>query len=139
MPVKILIADDEPDILEIMAKRVHQEGYEVVTACDGQEAWDKIGLDDPDVILLDLAMPRMDGFTVLEKLRRTPPSAKWQPVIIVSANNEYENFKKGFALEADHYLAKPCNLEDIIKAIKLMISLIPQRKSISEADGDKKT
>lgn len=137
MSVKILIADDEPDILEIMAKRVTQEGYDVVTACDGQEAWDKIGCYNPDVILLDLAMPRMDGFTVLEKLRATPPSGKWQPVIIVSANDEYESFKKGLAMEADHYLTKPCNPENVVKTIKLMISLIPQRKASSESERNR--
>ena len=132
--VKILIADDEPDILDIMVKKVEAEGFAVIAAQDGQEAWEKIQSGLPDVILLDLMMPKMDGFTVLEKLRKNPPANKWQPVIIVSAKNELSDMQKGFSLEADHYLTKPCRMEDIIKAIYLMLKLIPQRKSLSEEE-----
>ena len=134
--IKVLIADDENDILEVMEKRVAAEGYQVVTAKDGQEAWDKIRSESPDVILLDLTMPKMDGLTVLKNLRENPPSAKWQPVIIVSARGELEDMKKGFGLEADHYLAKPCDIEVILRAIKLMVSLIPQRKSKLEMESN---
>ena len=133
--IKVLLADDEKDILEIMSKKIRLEGYEVVTAHDGLEAWDLIVSESPDVILLDLTMPRMDGFSVLKKLRETPPSSKWQPVIIVSGLNEFEDMHKGLALEADHYITKPCRVEDILKAIRLMVSLIPQRKSKSEMEA----
>ena len=128
-PIKILMADDEETVLEIMSKRVSAQGYEVITAHDGQEAWDKIVSENPDVIILDLSMPKMDGWAVLHKLRNESPSKKWQPVIIVSANTEMDNVKKGLNAEADHYLTKPCRLEDIIKAIRLMVSLIPQRNT----------
>ena len=67
-PIKILIADDEEVIREIMAKRIASQDYEVITACDGQEAWDKIVSQDPDVIILDLIMPKMDGWAVLSQL-----------------------------------------------------------------------
>ena len=130
--IKVLIADDELDVLMIMAKKVRQAGYVVVTAADGQEAWDKIISDSPDVILLDLMMPRLDGFSVLEKLRKAPPSEKWQPVIIVSGKGELADIQQGFALEADHYLTKPCKMEEVIRSIQLMVNLIPQRKSASE-------
>ena len=134
--IKVLVADDEKDVLEIMAKRVAREGFAVVTAADGQEAWDKIVAESPDVILLDLTMPKMDGFEVLKKLRENPPSSKWQPVIIVSARRELEDMQKGLSMEADHYITKPCNMNDIIKGIKLMISLIPQRKSKKEIESE---
>ena len=134
--IKVLIADDEKDVLEVMEKRISAEGYTVVTARDGQEAWDKIVSESPDVILLDLTMPKMDGLMVLKNLREHPPSAKWQPVIIVSARGELEDMKKGFTLEADHYLAKPCDIEVILRGIKLMVSLIPQRKSKPEMDSN---
>ena len=121
-PIKILLADDEEVVLEIMARKIASQGYEVMTAQDGQEAWAKIVSDLPDVILLDLNMPKMDGWAVLSRLRQNPPTKRWQPVIIVSAQNELENFKKGMDLEADHYLTKPCQIEDVLKAIRLMLS-----------------
>ena len=132
---KILIADDERDILEIMAKRIAQAGYTVITAHDGQEALDKVRSENPDIILLDLTMPKLDGFMVLKSLRENPPTSKWQPVIIVSARTELNDMKQGFSLEADHYLTKPCNIGDILKAIKLMINLITQRKSKEESES----
>lgn len=126
--IKILMADDEPDVLEIMAKRIKAAGYDVITATDGQEAWDKIVAEDPDVIILDVTMPKLDGFVVLKRLRENPPSKKWQPVIIVSAREELADIQQGFTLEADHYLTKPCNMDDVLKGIRLMTQLIPQRK-----------
>ena len=126
-PIKILIADDEDVILQIMARKIASQGYEVITAKDGQQAWDKIVSEFPDVIILDLNMPQLDGWAVLSKLRHHPPTKRWQPVIIVSAQHELDDFKKGVSLEADHYLTKPCQIEDILKAIRLMLSLIPQR------------
>ena len=132
--IKVLLADDEKDILEVMSKKIRMEGYEVVTAQDGLAAWGLIVSESPDVILLDLTMPKMDGFAVLKKLRTNPPADKWQPVIIVSGLNELEDMQKGLALEADHYITKPCRIDDILKAIRLMVSLIPQRKSKSEMD-----
>lgn len=130
--IKVLMADDESEILEIMAKRVKSEGYDVITAQDGQEAWDKIVAEDPDVILMDVTMPKLEGFEVLKKLRESPPSKKWQPVIIVSAREELKDIQKGFSLEADHYLTKPCNMDDVINGIRLMVNLIPQHKAHGE-------
>ena len=128
-PIKILIADDEDVVLEIMARKIASQGYDVITAKDGQEAWGKITTDFPDIVILDLTMPKMDGWAVLSQLRLHPPSRRWVPVIIVSAQNELASFKKGVNLEADHYLTKPCQIEDILKAIRLMLSLVPQRNT----------
>lgn len=130
--IKVLLADDDQEILQSMEKSITRQGFTVVTASDGEEAWEKIGQDDPDVILLDLTMPKMDGFAVLKKLRESPPTRKWQPVIIVSGRTELDDMRQGFSLEADHYLTKPCSMEAIIKAIRLMLRLIPQRRSSEE-------
>jgi len=127
--LKILMAEDEQDVLEVMAKKISAEGYTVVTAKDGEEAWEKIKSESPDIILLDLNMPKKGGFEVLKELREHPPAQKWQPVIIVSARRELEDVQKGLSLEAEHYLVKPCSIEHILKAIKLMTALIPQHKS----------
>ena len=130
--IKVLLADDERDILDIMAKKIAQEGFVVITARDGQEAWEKITSELPDVVVLDLSMPRLDGFSVLKNLRKHPPVDKWIPVIIVSGQGELQDVHKGLSLEADHYLVKPCAARDIIKAIELMVALIPLRKSTDE-------
>lgn len=127
--IKILIAEDETAVLEIMARKIASQGYLVITAKDGQDAWDKIVRQDPDIIISDLSMPQMDGWEVLGRLRQNPPSKKWQPFIIVSAHNELENYQKGIKLQADHYLSKPCQIEDILRAVRLMLSLIPQRNT----------
>ena len=129
MAIKVLLADDEASILDIMAKKVGSVGYDVIAAKDGEEAWKKIVSESPDVIVLDLTMPKMDGWEVLRELRTNPPSKKWQPVIIVSALREMQNLQRGFDLEADHYLTKPCRIEDVIKAIRLMVALIPLRNA----------
>ena len=133
---KILIADDEPEVLAIMAKKIKAQGYKVVTAKDGQDAWEKIQDTSPDVILLDINMPKLDGFGVLKALREHPPSDKWQPVVIISTRGELEDVQKGLSLEAEQYLMKPCAIEDILKSIRRMISLIPQHKTPREMDDD---
>ena len=122
------MADDEEDILAIMSKKVAQEGYDVITAPDGEKAWERIQKESPDVIVLDLNMPHKTGFEVLQMLRAQQSSSKkWQPVIIVSARRELEDVNQGFSLEADHYLTKPCDVKDILKAIKLVSKLAPNR------------
>lgn len=131
--LKILIADDEPDVLSAMARKIEREGYAVIKAADGEEAWTRIQSDSPDIVILDLTMPKMDGLAVLKNLRENPPSPdKWQPVIIVSARGELQDMQKGFSMEADHYITKPCKMEDVIKGIRLMANLIPQRKTGEE-------
>ena len=124
---KVLIADDEPDILKVMVKAVKAHGYDVVSAANGQEAWDKIKKDNPDIILLDLIMPEMHGLTILKKLKQDPLPGKWQPVIIISALGELEDVKKGFSFEAEHYITKPCTLETILKAVDMMARQITQK------------
>jgi two-component system OmpR family response regulator len=137
--IKVLVADDEKDILDVMVKKINLAGYDVVSAEDGEEAWEKIQRADPDIIVLDLNMPKMDGFSVLKNLREHPPQDKWQPVIIVSARTELADMQKGFSLEAEHYLTKPCHIDDVLKAIALMENLIPQRKSKLELASEDQT
>ncbi|MCA9393160.1 MAG: response regulator [Candidatus Omnitrophica bacterium] len=130
--LKILVAEDEPDVLNVMCKAVAREGYNVVTAADGEEAWQKIQSEIPDMILLDINMPVKNGFEVLKLVRENPSGDKWQPVIIVSARSELNDIRNSYNLEADHYIAKPCQMDDVLKAIRLMAALIPQHKKPSE-------
>ncbi|VAW12132.1 hypothetical protein MNBD_BACTEROID05-611 [hydrothermal vent metagenome] len=128
-PISVLIADDEEDVLDIMVRKISEQGYVVSKANNGLTAWEKIQTANPDVIVLDINMPGLSGFEVLKKLRDNPPSSKWQPVIMVSARRELEDIKQGYSLEADHYITKPCKISDILKAIQLMHNLSSQRKT----------
>ncbi|MEW5894254.1 MAG: response regulator [Candidatus Omnitrophota bacterium] len=125
---KVLIAEDEPDVLEIMAQKIAASGYEVIPVNNGDTAWEKIQREDPDVVLMDLSMPGLQGFEVLERLRQNPPSSKWCPVIIVSAHDTLDSMRKGFDLEAEHYLTKPCSIEEVLRAIELVLRLTSQKK-----------
>lgn len=126
MKYKLLLVDDEKDMVEVVKKRLTQEGYEVVVAFNGEEALEKIKTDNPDIILLDLMLPRFNGFEVLKEIREKYKD-KWRPVIIISARAEIESLEKCYGMEADHYLTKPCSMENILQGIRTMISLIPAR------------
>jgi len=126
MAYKLLLVDDDRDIVETLQKRLKQEGYEVVAAFDGEEALAKVKEDNPDVILLDLILPKLNGFDVLKEIREKYKD-KWRPVIIISAATDLEMVKKSYNLEADHYLTKPCTMENVLRGIRTMISLIPAR------------
>jgi DNA-binding response OmpR family regulator len=126
MAYKLLVVDDEKEIVETMKSRLIREGYDVVTAYDGEEALVRVKDDNPDVILLDLMLPKLNGFEVLQEIRQKFKD-KWRPVIIISGRTELESVSKSYSLEADHYLTKPCSIEHILRGIRTMISLIPMR------------
>ncbi|MFH1457794.1 MAG: response regulator [Candidatus Omnitrophota bacterium] len=127
MAYKLLVVDDDKAIVEMIEKRLTQEEYDVVVAYDGEEALSKIREDNPDVILLDLMMPKKNGFEVIKEVR-TNIKDKWRPIIIVSAKNDLDSIKMGYSMEADHYLTKPCSMDNLLRGIRTMISLIPARK-----------
>ncbi|MCX5681567.1 MAG: response regulator, partial [Candidatus Omnitrophica bacterium] len=124
---KVLIADDEPEVLNVMARALTRKGYVVVKATDGQEAFDKIKSENPDIILLDLIMPKMHGLTILTKLRENPLPDRYQPVVIISALSELEDVRRGFACDADHYITKPCTAETVLKAVYMMQELVDKK------------
>ncbi|OGX40623.1 MAG: hypothetical protein A2984_02310 [Omnitrophica WOR_2 bacterium RIFCSPLOWO2_01_FULL_41_12] len=130
MTYKLLVVDDDKDIVETLQKRLLQEGYAVAVAFDGAEALTKVKTDNPDIVLLDLMLPKLNGFEVLKEIREKFKD-KWRPVIIISAKNDLESVKTSYGLEADHYLTKPCTMENVLRGIRTVISLIPIR--ISEA------
>lgn len=127
--MKVLVADDETEILAVLARKVEAEGWDAVTARTGLEAWDKIKSENPDIIVMDLTMPDMDGLEILRGIKDNPPSDKNPPIIIVSARNAFDDMQKGYDLDADHYIPKPCQPSEIIQSIHQMIRLLPLRKS----------
>lgn len=126
MAYKILVVDDEEDVVESLSKRLLKEGYEVFVAFDGEDALLRVRENDPDIILLDLMLPKLNGFDVLKEIKEKY-SDRWRPTIIISAKTELESVKDCYNLEADHYLTKPCSMESILQGIETMISLLPFR------------
>ena len=121
---KILLIDDEPDAIEMMREYLSAHGYSVSSALDGEDGFAKFEFESPEVVVCDIRMPKKDGFQFLQELRE---KKKWVPVIIVSALTDPANVLKGYGLEADYYINKPINLEDLHRAIRIMSSLIPMR------------
>ena len=122
----ILVVDDNNVNRIMLSRYLGRLNYEATLVENGRQALEKLQDEIFDLILLDVQMPEMDGYQVLEHLKADP---RWReiPVIIISASGDVEHIKKGLSLEADHYLAKPCKIEDILKALRLMVALIPQR------------
>lgn len=115
---KILIIDDEPDFAQIFKKRLEAEGYEVITASDGNEGLKKIRLEDPDVILLDILMPGKDGYTMLKEMKEDAFIRK-VPVIVVTAKPYMQDL---FGMEGiQDYLVKPVEDADLLLRIKLAL------------------
>lgn len=103
---KILIVDDEPFNVSYLEQELDELGYETVPAANGREALEKVQTDSPDLILLDIMMPVMDGFQVLTQLK-SDPATRALPVIIISANNDLQSVVRGIQMGAEDYLPKP--------------------------------
>jgi len=127
----LLVVDDDQDIVSTLKERLSKEGYQVLVAFDGEEALQKVEQNDPDIILLDLMMPKINGFEVLKQVRQKY-SNKWRPVIVISAKDELDAVKECYKLEADHYLTKPVTMEKVLQGVQTMKSLIPIRRSKDE-------
>ena len=117
MATKILIADDEEDIKEIMQMFLESQGYEVETAFDGLSALDQVKSWNPDVILLDIMMPVMDGIQVCEKIK-SDPDTKHIPVIMVSAASKRDKEGPAFEAGADEYVVKPFDPTELGKVVE---------------------
>ncbi len=112
---KILLVDDEKAILKVIGIKLRISGYDVVTASGGQEAIDLVKAESPDIMLLDVIMPGIDGFEVLEKLR----AFSELPVIVFSARPE--NAQKAMSLGANDFLAKPFNVDEMVGRIEALL------------------
>lgn len=118
--VRILVADDEPDLLAIMKETLEREGFEVETAADGIQALQAIRSRLPEIAVLDLRMPRMDGFTVCQKLREDP-LYEHLPVIILSASGTRDSKVTGLNIGADDFITKPVDVPELLARIRMII------------------
>lgn len=112
---KALVVDDEPDMRWLLARTLRDQGFEVVTAEDGQAALEQISCEPPDVVLLDLKMPRLDGIQVLEQAKAVAPH---MPVVLVTAYGNLPSAIQAMRLGADDYLAKPFDNDEILLTVR---------------------
>lgn len=121
-PSKILAVDDESDLLELMRFHLVRAGHDVATAANGWEAIDAVRLNRPDIILLDLMLPDLDGFGVCEMLRRDPATATI-PIVIISAWASSDSRHLGLELGALDYITKPFSPKELVSRVnQLMLS-----------------
>lgn len=105
MPKKILVVEDDRFLRELITKKISKEGFEVIRAVDGEDGIKKIKEEKPDLVLLDLILPGIDGFEVLSQMKEDP-EIKSIPVIILSNLGQKEDVEKGIKLGAQDYLIK---------------------------------
>lgn len=117
MPKKILAVDDEKHIVRLVQVNLERAGYTVVTANDGKEALEKVAEESPDLVVLDVMMPYMDGFEVLQNLRRSP-ATRDIPVIMLTAKAQDADVFKGWQSGVDCYLTKPFNPMELLSFVK---------------------
>jgi len=115
--LKILLADDAKNIILVLKMSLEKAGYEVMVARDGLIALKLAQEEDPDLILLDIVMPKMNGFLVLEALKDDPETAEI-PVIFISAKSEDKDLERAKLLGANDYLVKPINQEELLTTIE---------------------
>ena len=118
---KILLVDDEPDLVQLVSLRLQAAGYEVATAYDGQEALDQVKKEIPDLIILDLMLPKMDGYKVC-RLLKFDERYKKIPVLIFTARAQEEDIRLAMECGADSYLTKPFDAQVLLSKIQELLS-----------------
>jgi len=132
---KILIADDEPDILEILKYNLVNEGYQVITAKDGDEAIEKAKIFQPDLVILDIMMPKKSGVQVCEILR-AQSAFRNTLIIFLTALNDESTQIRGLETGADDYVSKPISPKVFISRVNALFRRVPKKESkIVEVDG----
>jgi DNA-binding response OmpR family regulator len=116
---KILIVDDEPNILLSLEFLFKKEGYKVFIARDGEEAMDIIEASDPELVILDIMMPKVDGYEVCRYLKKNHKDVK---VIFLTAKSKHQDIQKGMDLGADLYLTKPFSTKDLVSKVKTLMN-----------------
>lgn len=122
MTKKILIADDEPNIVISLEFLLRREGFDVLVAVDGEEALNKARAERPDLVLLDVMMPKMNGFDVCQALRADPELAAMRILMLTAKGRETE-VNKGLGLGADAYVTKPFSTKDLVVQVRALLGI----------------
>lgn len=131
---KILIVDDDLNICELLRLYIAKEGYNVVTANDGEQAVEAFNQEQPDLVLLDVMMPKMDGWQVCREIRKTSDC----PIIMLTAKSEVFDKILGLELGADDYIIKPFEAKEVIARIRAVLrrTNLSQKDKIREVSWD---
>ena len=133
---KILVADDDQNIAELLKLYLEKEGYTVVLAADGMEANEKFAAENPDIVLLDIMMPKLDGWQVCRDIRKKSNC----PIIMITAKGETFDKVLGLELGADDYIVKPFEAKEVVARIKAVMRRTGKSSSandIKEVSYDK--
>src|SRR5919199_3302929 len=130
-PPRILIVDDQPVNVDILQTRLAIHGYEILTAGDGEEALARARTAQPDVILLDIMMPKMDGIEVCRRLK-ADTSLPFMPIIMVTARADSKDVVAGLDAGADEYLTKPVDQAGLVARVKSMLRIKALHDTVRE-------
>lgn len=117
---KILIVDDEPGVVEIVRVNLEWEGYDICEAFDGQEGWDIVRSEKPDLVILDIMMPKMSGLELLERIKADPHIFD-MPVIILTVRAKDEDVIQGLEQGAVEYLTKPFDPLNLVRVVRKIL------------------
>ena len=134
MSERVLVADDDPDILTVVKINFELDGFEVETAVDGEDALQKATSNPPEVIVLDIMMPRMDGLTALHRLRSQASTANI-PIILLTARGLPEDRVRGLELGADDYITKPFDITELAARIRAVLRRNQAARDLSPLTG----
>ena len=127
MAAKILVVDDDPNVQRLLQYTLKQEGYDVVAATDGAEGFRMWGSESPDLILLDVMLPKLDGYQVATKIRTEEGATGHVPIIMLTAEREVEQKVRGLRAGADDYLVKPFHPAELMARIKSLLARFAPR------------
>ncbi len=130
MPIqkRILVVDDEPDVVKTLSKALRRQGFDVVSAADGEQALERVKDSHPDLVILDIQMPKLDGIEVLQRIKGDSQTMAL-PVIMLTARAGDEDMLKGYKYGANYYIPKPFKIADVLDGIKMMFQSIEEEKS----------
>ena len=113
---RVLVVDDEPQVVWVLRFGLESEGYDVATARNGVEALEQVSIHRPELMVLDVMMPKMDGWTVLRELAKLPPAERPR-VVMVTALASVDDKAKATALGADAYVPKPFDVDELVQVL----------------------
>lgn len=119
-PKFVLIVEDDPDVTHLLTFHLHRQGYEVGHADDGQEALNAVFECRPDLVILDLMLPKLDGFEVCRMLKASPV-ARHIPILMLTARSETIDKVKGFDLGASDYMTKPFDIAELLARVRALL------------------
>ena len=133
MSQKVLVVDDEQSIVTLLKYNIEQAGYQVIVAYDGVQALEKVNEEKPDLVVLDVMLPEMDGIEVCKRLRET----KSTPIIMLTAKGEENNRVEGFESGADDYIVKPFSPREVVLRVKALLRRTTNHAVVNQSNTAK--